>query len=110
MLAANLVATLRLLSVSSGELVAQIWRALAAVVAMAGAMLGIEAVLPDGEGLLATAASLACTIITGATTYLISLWLLWRLTGLHEGPEQRAIWLLQTWLGWVSARSTPSRG
>ena len=109
-LAANLVATLRLLSVSSGELVAQIWRALAAVVAMACAMLGVEAVLPYGEGLLATARSLACSVVAGATTYLASLWLLWRLTGFREGPEQRAIWLLQTWLGWVSARSTPSRG
>ena len=109
-LAANLVATLRLLRVSSGELVAQIWRALAAVLAMTGAMLGMEAVVPDGEGLLAAAASLACTLITGATTYLISLWLLWRLTGLREGPEQRAIWLLQTWLGWVSGRSALSRG
>ncbi len=80
-LAANLVATLRLLSVSSRVLVAQIWRALAAVLAMAGAMLGVEAVMPDGEGLLAIAASLAGTVITGATTYWVSLWLLWRLTG-----------------------------
>jgi O-antigen/teichoic acid export membrane protein len=109
-LAANLVATLRLLGVSGGELVAQTWRVLAAVLIMAGAMLGVEMVLPDGEGLLATAASLACTVITGAITYLLSLWLLWRLTGFGEGPEQRAIWLLQTWLGWVSARSTLYRG
>jgi lipopolysaccharide exporter len=109
-LAANLVVTLRLLSVSSGKLVAQTWRALAAVLAMAGAMLGVEAVLPDGEGLLAIAASLACTAIAGAMTYLLSLWLLWCLTGFGQGPEQRAIWLLQTWLGWVSARSKLCRG
>ena len=109
-LAANLVATLRLLRVSSGDLVAQIWRVLAAVVAMVCAMLGVEAVLPHGEGFLANAWSLACGLVAGATTYLASLWLLWRLAGLREGPERRAIWLLQTWLGRVSPRSTPSRG
>ena len=109
-LAANLVATLRLLSVSSGELVAQIWRALAAVAAMTGAMLGVGAVVPDGEGLLATAAIPRRHCHHRRHDILASLWLLWRLTGLGEGPEQRAIWLLQTWLGWVSARSTPCRG
>lgn len=108
-LAANLVATLRLLGVTSGELLAQVWRALAAVVAMACAMLGVEAVLPFGDGLIATAVSLACAAIAGATTYLMALWLLSRLPGLHQGPEQRALWLVQTWVRWVWARSTPSR-
>jgi lipopolysaccharide exporter len=106
---ANLIATLRLLSVPGGDLVAQTWRALAGVLAMACVMLGVGAVLPHGEGLLATAASLACTVVAGAAAYLMSLWLLCRLPGLREGPEQRAIWLIQTWLPWVSARSTPSR-
>jgi lipopolysaccharide exporter len=109
-LTANLVATLRLLSVSGWELVTQIWRTLAAVTAMMAAMLGVGAGLPHGEGLLATAVSLACTVLAGATTYLMSLWLLCRLPGLREGPEQRAIWLLRTWFGWRSAPSTPLRG
>jgi lipopolysaccharide exporter len=108
-LTANLVATLRLLSVSGWELAAQVWRTVAAVTAMMGAMLGVGTVLPSGEGLLATVAFLACTVVAGATTYLMSLWLLCRLPGLREGPEQRAIWLIQTGLRWVSARSTPSR-
>jgi lipopolysaccharide exporter len=109
-LGANLMATFRLLSLSGGELGAQIWRTLAAVVAMGGAVLGVDAVWPDGEGLLATAALLACSIVIGAATYLTTLWLLWRLSGLHEGPEGMAIWLLQTSLSRVSARFTPSRG
>jgi PST family polysaccharide transporter len=109
-LGANLFATHRLLSLPAGELAAQIWRALVAVVVMGGAMLGIDAAWSDGGGLLATAALLACSIVTGAATYLISLWLLWWLSGLREGPEEMAIWLLQTSLGRVSARFTPSRG
>jgi hypothetical protein len=73
---------------------------------MTGAMLGVDAVLPYDEGLLATAGSLACSVVAGATTYVTSLWLLSRLTGLGQGPaEARAILLLRTWLGWVSARS-----
>jgi hypothetical protein len=40
----------------------------------------------------------------------MSLWLLCRLPGLREGPEQRAISLLRTWFGWRSAPSTPLRG
>jgi lipopolysaccharide exporter len=109
-LTANLVATLRLLSVSGWELVTQIWRTLAAVTAMMAAMLGVGAGLPHGEGLLATAVSLACTVLAGATTYLMSLWLLCRLPGLREGPEQRAISLLQVCLGWASPPSMPFRG
>jgi lipopolysaccharide exporter len=107
-LTANLVATLRLLSVSGWDLVAQIWRTLAAVTAMTGAMLGVGAVLPSGEGLVATAASLACAVVAGAATYIVFLWLLWRLSGLAQGPEQKAIGLLQAWLGCSLAAATPA--
>jgi O-antigen/teichoic acid export membrane protein len=109
-LAANLVATLRLLSVSGWELVAQTRRALAAVTAMAGAMLGVEAVLPSGESLSATAVTLACMVIAGATAYLGSLWLFWQLSGHGDGPEHKVIWLLRAWFASAPAPSRPFRG
>jgi len=98
MLASNLFAVLRLLGLSGGQLLAQVWRTLLAVVVMSGAMLGVEAAWPYGEGAFATASLLAGKIVTGAATYLTSLWLLWRLTGSQDGPEQVLISFVRAWL------------
>jgi hypothetical protein len=109
-LSANPLVTHRSLDLPASDLAAQIWRALAAVVVMSGAMPGVDAAWPDSAGLLATAALLACSIVAGATTYLMTPWLLWRLICRQDRPERTAIWLLQTSLGRGAAWLTPSRG
>ncbi|MGH6902269.1 MAG: lipopolysaccharide biosynthesis protein [Geminicoccaceae bacterium] len=109
-LAGNLLATLRLLRLSGVQLLAQTWRTVVAVVAMSGAIVVVEALSPQPERLFDTALLLACSVVTGAAAYLVSLWVLWRLTGLKVGPEQTAIWILRKSLSRVSARFTLSGG
>ena len=109
-LGANLFATLRLLRLAGRQLLRETWRPLAAVVIMSGAMLVVPALWAQTEGILATMLLLVCSITTGAATYLTSLWILWRLTGFMEGPEQTAIWLLRTSIDRVLRRFAPSRG
>jgi len=104
-LAASLFATLRLLSLSGRELVVQIWRTLVAVLAMAGAIVGLGAAWPDGDGLLASAALLACSIATGGATYLTTLWLLWRLVCPKDGPK---LHLARLWRSWLTVRALVS--
>ena len=110
MLASNLFATCRLLEVSAGQLLAQVWRTLLAVVVMSGAVLGVETLWPTGGGVFATASLLVCSVVSGAVAYMTFLWLLWRLAGVEEGPEQRAIWMLRTLLGRPPPQPAPVRG
>jgi len=110
MLASNLFATCRLLGLSAGQLLAQVWRTLLAVVVMSGAILGVETLWQTDGGILATAALLACSIVSGAAAYMTFLWLLWRLAGVEEGPERRAIGLLRILLGRAPTQSAPARG
>jgi lipopolysaccharide exporter len=95
LLAANLATTLSLLRISNRQILAQTWRAGVAAVTMSGAMLVVEAHWPHTESVFATALILASIVITGAATYLTSLWILWRLTGSREGPERTLIRMVQ---------------
>ena len=110
LLAANLLATLRLLRLSSWALLAQTWRTALALMPMSGAMLVVEAQWNEPERMLETAFVVVGSIVIGAATYLVSLLMLWRLTGLKDGPERAVLRIVQASLSSMSARFTPSYG
>jgi PST family polysaccharide transporter len=108
LLAANLLATLRLLRLSGWQLLAQTWRTAVAVIIMSGTILVFETQWSETDRIFDTALLLLSSIIIGAGTYLASLWMLWRLTGVKDGPEQAAVRIVQTFVSSRPARFTPS--
>lgn len=95
LLAANLCVTLRLLELSAAELISKTWRSLVALSAMGVAMLLVQLCWPESERLTSDVLLLLTSILVGALTYLSFLWMLWRLTGLAEGPEQLGLRVLR---------------
>jgi lipopolysaccharide exporter len=108
LLAANLLAARRLLSLSGRLLLAQTWRTAVAAMAMSGTMFVVRGQWSETEGILDIALVLVSSIGLGATMYLGSLWLLWRLTGAKAGPEQTVLRIVQISLSNMSARFTRS--
>jgi lipopolysaccharide exporter len=108
MLAANLLAALRLLELSGRQLLAQTWRTAVAAVMMSGTMFVVRGQWSETEGILDIALVLVSSIGLGTAMYLGSLWLLWRLTGAKAGPEQAVLRIVQISLSNISARFTPS--
>jgi O-antigen/teichoic acid export membrane protein len=110
LLAANLFATLSLLRLSGRQLLAQTWRTALAVIMMSGTIFVFETQWSETDPIFDTALLLVSSIVIGAATYLASLWMLWRLTGVKDGPEQAAVRIVQTSLRSMSARFIPSHG
>jgi lipopolysaccharide exporter len=108
LLAANFLAALNLLRVPGRQLLAQTWRTAIAVATMGGAIFVVQAQWSETERMFDITLVLVSSIIVGAATYLASLWLLWWLTGMKDGPEQTALRIAQTSLTNMSARFTPS--
>jgi lipopolysaccharide exporter len=108
LLAANLMAALRLLRLPARQLLGQSWRTALAVATMSGAMFVVRGQWSENEGILDMALVLVSSIGLGAAMYLGSLWLLWRLTGAKAGPEQAVLRIVQISLSNMSARFTPS--
>ena len=104
LLAVNLLVTLRLLRLSGWQLLAETWRTVLAVGAMGAAILAIQAGWSETDRILDTVALLVSSIILGVAVYLTALWIVWRITGLKDGPERAALRLVQTSLSSVSAR------
>jgi lipopolysaccharide exporter len=109
LLAANLLAALRLLQLPGRQLLAQTWRTALAVASMSGAIFVVQAQWSETERIFDIVLLLVSSILIGAATYLASLWLLWRLTGMKDGPERTALRILQISLSSMSARFIPSR-
>ena len=110
LLAANLFATLRLLRLQVRQLLARSWRTSTAAAIMGGTIFAFEAQWSDTGRAFDTALLLGGSTIFGAGTYLASLWVLWRLTGVKDGPEQTAVRIVQALVGSRLRRFMPSHG
>jgi lipopolysaccharide exporter len=108
LLAANLFAALRLLQLPARQLLGQTWRTALAVATTSGAIFVVQAQWSETERIFDIVLLLVGSILIGAATYLASLWLLWRLTGTKDGPEQTALRILQISISSMSARFNPS--
>lgn len=109
-LAGNLSVSLRLLDVSSWQLVSRVWRSFAAAFVMSAAVLLIEAQWQPLESQFGLALLLLSSVSTGALIYLAVLWLLWRATGSSDDPERQALRLLQGLLSEGPMRADQKRG
>jgi lipopolysaccharide exporter len=87
----------RVLPITLGDMLARIWRPLAAGAVMAACVLAVHATAPGIPVL-----RLAIDMATGAAAYIGATLLLWRLAGLPAGPEAAAV-------SWVLARPVLGR-
>jgi len=80
------------------------WRALAAAAMMALLVIVVENSFAPPSGLTGFAIELARGILVGAVGYILSLGLLWALSGFVEGPERECLTLLRA--AWLSRRGS----
>ena len=90
----------RLLEIRGADLIAVIWRPLVAAAMMAGAVWLTHPHLPSFPAL-----RLACDIMCGAAVYMVSLGLLWLLSGQPPGAEKTIGAILRA--RWALYRPTP---
>ena len=82
----------RVLPITLGDMLARIWRPVAAGCVMAVCVLAVHAAAPDIPAL-----RLAIDVATGAAAYTGATLLLWGLAGLPAGPEAAAVNWLRAW-------------
>ena len=91
LLATGLTATLRVLGVTFGQVLSQIWRSVAATALMAVAVSAVQLSLHGLPALL----QLAACVAAGAVSYAAALLVLWWLSGRDPGPERALLGYLQ---------------
>jgi len=86
---------LRVLEVRLSDLLARVWRVLAATLSMTGAVLLAMSQLVWSDDLRDLTGQLALCVTVGATAYFATLGLLWQACGRCDGPERQALALLR---------------
>jgi O-antigen/teichoic acid export membrane protein len=92
---ADYVVVLRVLDVRLRDLVSKVWRVLVATLVMTVAVEFTLSHLAWSQDVLVLSLQLALGIVIGAAVYLTVLTLLWRASGLCDGPERQTLALLR---------------
>jgi hypothetical protein len=87
----NIVTLSRILQLSRFELVAPLWRTIAAVTVMAGVLLLTRAIWPIEVAMVPMMGQLIAFILIGALTYFLALLALWAASGFPKQAEWQVI-------------------
>jgi lipopolysaccharide exporter len=98
-------ATRRLLKTTNRALIKPLVRPVLGTILMSGAVLGLDAILPPGVGLVAQIVETAILIIVGAVTFLASIALMWIAAGRPKGPEQEFLGVVRQRIGRVASET-----
>ncbi len=90
----NYAVALRLLQLPAITIIAALWRPIVAAACMFVAVRGLLAVMPGGDLI-----KLAVGVVAGLITYLVTVAVLWKASGVRGGAERAVFDRLGEWLG-----------